>query len=102
MPYAALLTGLVNGRGERRHDVTSMTKGSAWPLVWLRHRSLLVCNLAYRCECGECLWRLEYWRGEQVETIWSDSVTVRPEKDCSAYEFVPRSGTSSCVWRGMG
>jgi len=102
MPYAALLTGLVNGRGERRHDVTSMAKASAWPLVWLRHPSLLVCYLAYRCECPECPWRLEYWRGEQVETIRSDSVTVRPEKDCSAYEFVPRSGTSSCVWRGMG
>ncbi|HUV73371.1 MAG TPA: hypothetical protein VMW79_03605, partial [Anaerolineae bacterium] len=66
---------------------------------WLRHASLLVCWLAYRCECGECLWRLEYWRGEQVETIRSDSVTVRPEKDCSMYEFAPRSGTNSCVWR---
>jgi len=76
-------------------------EGVAVAREWLRHASLLVCWLAYRCECGECLWRLEYWRGEQVETIRSDSVTVRPEKDCSMYEFAPRSGTNSCVWRGM-
>ena len=101
MPYTALLTGRVNGSSERRHAITSMAKSWAWPRDWLPDASVLVCCLAYRCECGERLWRLEYRRGEQLQTLRSASVTVGPVKNCSVYEFMPRSGTGSCVWRGM-